>query len=310
MAKLTIVRGVSGSGKSTWSRQQNAVVVSRDDIRNMQFPVHAENHRDYYSQDKEVLSRCERIVTEIQDASVAGLLKAGFDVIVDNTNTEWKFVKALAKIGYRCGAEVEVKTFDIPWMEAVKRDKARGDAGGRLVGEEIIMRQYNRLAQNKFMTLDPVDAVKHYNGTPGKPKAFLVDIDGTLAHMRDYRGPFDWAKVGLDDVDETIASIVDGLALGFAEADDPYYVIVMSGRDESCRDETKMWLDKHNIYYEYLFMRPQGDMRPDNLIKAELFDTHVRDNFDVQFVLDDRQQVVDMWRRMGLTCLQVAESFD
>ena len=88
---------------------------------------------------------------------------------------------------------------------------------------------------------------------------------------------------------------------------DKEYVIVMSGRDESCRTETERWLNKHNIPFDFLFMRPEGDMRKDNIIKHELFNKYVRDNYDVKFVLDDRQQVVDMWRKMGITCLQVAE---
>ena len=299
MAKLTILRGISGSGKSTWARQQNALVVSRDDIRDAQFWIHKNNPADYYAQDKERLSWCERFVSIIQDNTVEGLLKSGADVIVDNTNIEWKFVKALAKIGYRCGAEVEVKVFDMDLGTAMMRDEFRGRNGGRWVGNDVIKKQYDRFSKNKSLTLDPVFVPEPYNGTPGKPKAFLVDIDGTLAHMRDYRGPFDWKKVGLDDVDEVISSIVRLLDLD-------YHIVVMSGRDSVCRRETMMWLDEHDIPWDQLFMRPERDMRPDNLIKAELFDTYVRDNYDVQFVLDDRDQVVDMWRRMGLTCLQVA----
>lgn len=114
------------------------------------------------------------------------------------------------------------------------------------------------------------------------------------------RGPFDWKKVGLDDVDETIAGIVNRLN------DVDLVAIVMSGRDESCRDATEAWLLKHGIVYDKLFMRPEKDMRKDNIIKSELFDDYVRDNYDVQFVLDDRNQVVDMWRAMGIKTLQVA----
>jgi hypothetical protein len=53
-------------------------------------------------------------------------------------------------------------------------------------------------------------------------------------------------------------------------------------------------------------MRPAGDMRKDAIVKRELFDRHVRDRYDVTCILDDRSQVVDMWRSLGLTCLQVA----
>lgn len=306
MAKLTILRGLSGSGKSTWAAQQNAAVVSRDSIRVM---MYGSDKADYYAVDKDILGERERTVTIIQDRMIEGLLKAGKDVIVDNTNTEWKFVKALAKIGYRCGAEVEVKTFDVRLPVAIAADKHRGEKGGRYVGEAVIRKQAERLDKNKSMTLDPVAPVKPYNGTPGKPKAFIVDIDGTLAHMNDKRGPFDWAKVHLDDVDEIISDIVFRLATG-SSGEDALTPIVVSGRDIACMVQTMDWLDEHAIPWKHIFMRPAGDMRPDNLIKAELFDKYIRDEYDVQFVLDDRQQVVDMWRRMGLTCLQVAESFD
>lgn len=53
-------------------------------------------------------------------------------------------------------------------------------------------------------------------------------------------------------------------------------------------------------------MRPEGDKRKDSIVKAELFDKHIKDNYAVDFVLDDRNQVVKMWRDMGLKCLQVA----
>lgn len=305
MAKLTILRGVSGSGKSTWAAQQNAVVVSRDALRDIYAPVHKDFPEAYYALHKDVLGAHEHTITVMQDALIAGLLKAGKDVIVDNTNIQWKFVKALAKIGYRYGAEVEVKVFDVPLQRAVNNNTFRAARGGRDVNREVIEKQYAAFQKNKSMTLDPVQPVIPYEGTPGKPKAFLVDIDGTLAHMRDYRGPFDWAKVGLDDVDDKIAYIVKTMAM------DPHIrIIVMSGRDEVCREQTEEWLELHGIMYDDLFMRPEKDMRPDNLVKAELFDTYVRDNFDVQFVLDDRPQVCDMWRRMGITVLQVGDPYN
>jgi hypothetical protein len=50
-----------------------------------------------------------------------------------------------------------------------------------------------------------------------------------------------------------------------------------------------------------LWMRAEGDRRPDDIVKAELFDAHVRDRYDVRFV-----RVVALWRRMNLKCWQVA----
>ena len=41
-------------------------------------------------------------------------------------------------------------------------------------------------------------------------------------------------------------------------------------------------------------------------IKKEIVDEHIKGKYFVKFVLDDRDQVVDMWRKeMGYACLQV-----
>ena len=53
-------------------------------------------------------------------------------------------------------------------------------------------------------------------------------------------------------------------------------------------------------------MRREGDNRKDSIVKHELFWKVVAPHWNVIGVLDDRQQVVDMWRSMGLTCAQVA----
>lgn len=298
MSKLIILRGVSGSGKSTWARNQTGyLVVSRDSIREMQY---GSSGKDYYDVPNTFLMERESVVTMIQDSMIEGALRTGVNVIVDNTNIEWRYVKALAKIANKVGAEVEIRVFDAAVQTAITNDHMRAARGGRSVGADIIRKQHQRLQGTIYKELEPVFVPAPYEGTPGKPKAFLVDIDGTLAHMRDYRGPYDWQKVHLDDADESIVELVN---YGISEE---YTVIVMSGRDESCRDLTETWLDRW-VRWDDLFMRPEKDMRPDNIIKAELFDKYVRDNFDVKFVLDDRDQVVQMWRSMGLKCLQVAE---
>lgn len=83
---------------------------------------------------------------------------------------------------------------------------------------------------------------------------------------------------------------------------------MLSGRDGVCEDETKKWLKNNNIPCDFLFMRTPGDNRKDTIVKKELFDKYVKDTYNVQFVLDDRSCVVDMWRNeIGLTVLQVAE---
>jgi hypothetical protein len=129
-------------------------------------------------------------------------------------------------------------------------------------------------------------------------KAIIVDVDGTLAKMNG-RGPFEWSRVGEDKVNEPIKNIVNGLKK-------MYDVIIFSGRDGCCRTETINWLYENGIKYDKIFMREAGNNEKDSVIKRRLYDTYINGQYDIQFVLDDRNQVVDMWRKdLGLTCLQV-----
>jgi hypothetical protein len=89
-------------------------------------------------------------------------------------------------------------------------------------------------------------------------------------------------------------------------------VFIMSGRDETYRDVLVDWLADNLGWYEGqeydgIFMRPAGDRRNDAIVKNELFETHLAGKFNIDFVLDDRDRVVQMWRAKGIKCLQVAD---
>ena len=54
-------------------------------------------------------------------------------------------------------------------------------------------------------------------------------------------------------------------------------------------------------------MRAADDYRKDDEVKFELYKENVDDKYFIHYVLDDRNQVVDMWRdKCNLTCFQVA----
>lgn len=137
-----------------------------------------------------------------------------------------------------------------------------------------------------------------------KPKAIIVDIDGTVALMNG-RGPFEWDRVHEDIPNRPVVNIINALQ----EAMKDYAsVLFVSGRDETCRMATLAWLKVHmaNEAPWSLFMRPRSDFRKDAVVKEEIYREKIEPHFDVIAVFDDRNQVVDMWRSLGLTCLQVA----
>ena len=276
--KVLLLKGLPASGKTTFAKELvrndgNWVRVNKDDLRNM---LHGNKWSG--AREKKIIA-CERWLAGL-------LLDEGKNVVVDDTNfnpTHERYFKELAKSH---GAEFSIKEFDTPLDECIKRDNARPNG----VGETVIRRMYNKY-------LKPMPA--RYMPSLSLPPAIICDIDGTLAHMYN-RSPYDWSKVGEDKVDIHIAWLVNVL---FRSVN----VILVSGRDECCRKETEDWLNDNGVRYTKLFMRKEGDNRPDETIKQEIFNDNIRDNYNVRFVLDDRNKVVDMWRQMGLKCLQVEE---
>ena len=141
------------------------------------------------------------------------------------------------------------------------------------------------------------------------PPAIIVDIDGTLSNQshRQYliEGPKkDWdafyEQCHLDMPHNHIGVIVNRLA-------DVYRIILMSGRVERVRGKTEHWLNRHFIRYHDLHMRPDGDYRPDDVLKEEILDRDILPFWHVVMAFDDRDRIVKMWRRRGIPCLQVAE---
>lgn len=157
-----------------------------------------------------------------------------------------------------------------------------------------------------------------------KELAIIVDVDGTLADMRGVRGPFEWDKVHLDKPHQDVIDLVKDLS--FIEVDTGYYesrteygdeyhdaiydkkykIIITTGRDGVCEEATRQWLKDNGVHFDDFYIRKAGDFRKDNIIKSEIYMDHIRPKYDVKFVIDDRDQVVEMWRSLGLRVLQVA----
>jgi hypothetical protein len=133
----------------------------------------------------------------------------------------------------------------------------------------------------------------------------IVDLDGTLALGRfgdpGRRGPFDWGRVGEDDQNPNVIKIVSVLSR-------MYTTIIVSGRSMACCEETMGWLKREapGVMWDSLYMRRDGDFRPDEIVKEDIYRSSLEGVYDVVAVFDDRDKVVNMWRDLGLTCMQVA----
>jgi hypothetical protein len=127
-------------------------------------------------------------------------------------------------------------------------------------------------------------------------------LDGTLALLGE-RNPHDTARALEDALNHPVANVIE---VYNAQKQFDTRLILISGRREQFRQVTVDWLKNHGItHYEALYLRPDGDRRPDFVVKREFYEREIKNKYDVIFVLEDRDQVVKMWREIGLTCFQV-----
>ncbi len=314
MQHLLILIGISGSGKSTFAKQfvqdnPTYLRLNRDDLRRSIVPVPL---GEFWKWDDKRKNRIERLVSELEKSALLSALESGWNVVMDNTHLRQRYITELLKLIDKQATtknpiEVTFQVIDVPLNTAIERDRLRPD----VVGEAVIREQHSRLntlkkifdVNQKLQSPTIHTRVDPMVQDDSLPKCILVDIDGTAAKIHD-RSPFDWSNVGRDLPNTPVLNVVRAMRTA------GYAVVFLSGRDSAARTETVSWLHQHLGWSEgpdyALFMRARNDMRKDSIIKRELFDAHIRGRYFVELVLDDRDQVVSLWRRdLGLTCLQV-----
>lgn len=293
MKEIILTVGAPGSGKSTWAadfikKNVGYINLNRDDFR--------ESLMSWNRGQKRLTKHQEKLVTVAQFAAASDLLKQNHvkGIIVSDTNLnpktveKWKQVAKDEKVSYR------EEHFYCEFGELVRRNNVRGN---QAVPIQVLrdFHQKHYIQNNGYV----------YVPDQSKPKAVIYDLDGTLA-IHNGRSPYDLDKLGSDLISQPVLEHL--IAMHKAG----YKIILMSGRESGKSFDqhmhyraTKMWLSDYEVPYDALFMREQGDSRPDHVVKLQLFITDVASNYNVTLALDDRNQVVDLWRRIGLTCWQV-----
>lgn len=133
----------------------------------------------------------------------------------------------------------------------------------------------------------------------------IVDIDGTIADNKHRQNllttdPKNWDAFFDQCPNDAPIFPVVSVVIALSAI---HHILMVTGRSEKYREMTKNWLNLHLIPCDGLYMRADGDYRPDEVVKEEIL-ARIRETHTPILALDDRQSVVDMWRRNGLICLQ------
>ncbi|MFH6946388.1 AAA family ATPase [Flavobacterium sp. FlaQc-50] len=285
MRKVILMKGLPGSGKSTLAKKiisenpETYKRINRDDLRAM-------FDNGFTSQ------KNEKFVKKIRDILITKSLEEGKSLVIDDTNLSETNLRRVSQLVEEYNAKfnekvvVEVIEVNTDVEVCIERDALRA----KPVGEKVIRKMHRQ-----FFKDSPEYCVQNSE----LPKAIICDLDGTLALMNG-RNPFDASKCDEDELNNPVANVLRNYKkLG-------YKILLVSGREDQYREPTLRFLAKHEIGYDALIMRKTKDYRKDSIIKTEIYNEFIKDNYFVEFVLDDRNQVVDTWRNdLKLPCFQV-----
>lgn len=289
--------GLPASGKSTWAKEfikgkKDWIRVNNDELGAMLFgELWAEGRSDPLEAMREhvietAMNRGLNIV--VDNTNLHPKHRAHFTQLIEAWNTQAAFDTGKAKVNLY---ELEVKDFtNVPVDECIKRNKKRDNP----VPDRVIYQMYNAYIRKEAQGLVQ---------DPKLPKAIIVDIDGTIADLGG-RNPHVMSKC-YDDL--PVHHILD-LVKSYKERG--YEIIFVTGRNEHSRADTVRWLkDKAGFEGTYsLYMRADGSKEPDVQFKKAIFDNLIKGKYYVDFAIEDRSRMVQMYRNdIGIPCLQCAD---
>lgn len=288
MSKIIVTQGPPATGKTTWAKNfvkenHHWVIVCRDSIR--------QSLGEYWVPER------ENLVSKIEYETIKQSIEMGWNVVIDATNLNKKTIAKWEALADEMDCEIEYKEFWIPFYESVQRD-LNPDRDHK-VGYKVIYDFYSKY-RPELLETDKYDYryIKPLDNT--KERAVLVDLDGTTA-IHWGRTPFEYEKCDTDKPNIPLFRIIESLH------NDGYTIIFISGRENigDTKQKTVDWIKRWFKEDFKFFLREEGDHRPDQIIKEEIYHNKIESKYDVHAVYDDRDRVCKMWRELGLLCCQV-----
>ena len=292
--KRTIIlcRGIQGSGKSSFAKQwvledpELRVRYNNDDVRNML--------GKYW-----VPSR-EGLITSFKDNFAREAISSGYNIVVDNMNLnpkEYKYWQDAVSTSDKYEYTLEFKDFFIPVEECIIRDSHRENP----IGEKVIRDTWKRY--RSFITNEKIHEIvsKHRERNDSDRTGIIVDLDATLCYNVSGR-PF-YGKAAAEGIPEDVP--VRELIRLVNDVYNTIEVNIVTGRENTpeIRTATIKWLNNAGVKFDNIYFRAIGDYRPSSQVKEDIYHEHL-EKINIDYVIEDDNKCVAMWRGLGLICLQ------
>lgn len=314
--------GAPASGKSYYKDNfikaeklegKSYTVLERDELRkqicsreNPNLDIKKNFQEVFYSLSKSEINTIETEITTFIDTTIKSKTN---NLILSNTNLSKKYRNKLINTLKENGYEIFIKVFNPPLELLLNRNVYRKDSVD--VGVLVNMYQKLQVEINQGLLNNPNTFLK----TPPfsnaiSDKCILVDLDGTIAHIKDnYRTHYD-KDCSKDIFDEMVFHMAYSLSLKY-QAD----LVFLTGRNTGSWESSKAWLETHvGKHSKYklegiqLYSRFSRDYRPDTEAKKDLYDNFIIPNYkEVLCVFDDRPSMVNMWNDLGLKVIALGD---
>lgn len=303
--KLVLLVGPPGSGKSTLALEMTQNYhCPENTARINQDSQGKDGHKEYFN-----------------TAMSAGASLIVIDRMNFNKEQRERYLKPAREAGYETKIIVLQTARHLCFTRMGSREDhpTIKDLKSASSAMNTFMKQYERPTKDEADELEFIlcntNSSDQRDLVQSKSSCIVVDLDGTLCNV-DHRLHHvkrtedkkpDWKsffkEIPNDSVNEWCSEIIRMMGTGY----ETYKIVYASGRPVSYRKETEEWLKKHDLLIGPVFMRERNDFRADTLAKEAILDFCIEPSYNIKFILDDRDQVVRMWRKRGFTCLQVAE---
>lgn len=295
---IIVLAGCPACGKTTlakeiYANRKDCVIVSRDSIREARGSYNVPEQEDY--------------ISDIEEASVRAAIKRGLSPIIDATNLNPKTMEKWEKLSVELDVDLVKKYLYVPFKIAVERDHKRRELGQRSVGLRVLEKFYSTYYPKEYKKEVETDICPSSIPDFSKPPAIIFDLDRTIMY-RQGRGIYEYEKASTDYFDPKAKWLIKQLI------EQGIKILFVTGREMTVNSisaiHTSLDLPKiHKLdgdYYPYeIIGRKDGDRRSGIVVKEELYESRIKDYYEVIAAFDDDEKVVNMYRSKGIFACKV-----